>query len=270
MSVQDFYAPRRWTRKFWEYGDAYTIVLNRHIGLDIGGWGGKTATVPALLAGRVTQVVYTVSMGMCVEVQAGGRYYTYCHLADDRLPREGAWLNQGDRVGRLAVGPKTPRNHPDYPGSSWSGVHLHLVVSNKSRAAYSYPRVAGSEFYDPAPIIRSVLASTAGGGGATPIEKEEDMPLDANADYPAFLNMLQRAFRFDLRPNGAGPDWKFGPTVWERLDQVASAAQQTMTPEQVKSVADAVTKAIGQPKVNLDYAAIAKAVNDDAAKRMSQ
>ena len=37
---------------------------------------------------------------------------------------------------------------------------------------------------------------------------------------------------------------------------------------QVKAIADAVVKQIGKPTVSLDYAAIAKAVNDDAARRM--
>ena len=37
---------------------------------------------------------------------------------------------------------------------------------------------------------------------------------------------------------------------------------------QVKVIADAIAKQIGKPTVTLDYAAIAKAVNDDAARRM--
>lgn len=38
---------------------------------------------------------------------------------------------------------------------------------------------------------------------------------------------------------------------------------------QVKVIADAIAKQIGKPAVTLDYAAIAKAVNDDAARRMT-
>lgn len=53
-----------------------------------------------------------------------------------------------------------------------------------------------------------------------------DMPLDANADYPAFANMLQRALRYDVRPNGVGADYKLGPTIWERLNGVESVAGQ--------------------------------------------
>lgn len=34
--------------------------------------------------------------------------------------------------------------------------------------------------------------------------RRADMPLNAETDYPAFLEMLQRAFTFDLRPGGAG------------------------------------------------------------------
>lgn len=41
------------------------------------------------------------------------------------------------------------------------------------------------------------------------------------------------------------------------------------TEAQVKVIADAVVKAIGTPTAKVDYAAIAKAVNDDAAKRLA-
>ena len=104
-------------------------------------------------------------------------------------------------------------------------------------------------------------------GNASPliIKENTDMPLDANADYPAFLHMLQRAFRYDLRPNGAGADWKNGPTVWERFDGVERAAAQKITDAQVKAIADAVVKSIGQPTVSVDYVAIAKTVRSEFA-----
>ncbi len=50
----------------------------------------------------------------------------------------------------------------------------------------------------------------------------DDVPLDANRDYPALLQMLQRALTFDLRPGGAGADWKLGPTIFEMFNVLLS------------------------------------------------
>lgn len=57
------------------------------------------------------------------------------------------------------------------------------------------------------PGDRAALEALLAGG--------DDVPLDANRDYPAFLQMLQRAYAYDLRPGGAGADWKLGPTIFE-------------------------------------------------------
>lgn len=46
-------------------------------------------------------------------------------------------------------------------------------------------------------------------------------------------------------------------------------ARVGVSADQVKTIADAVVKQIGAPSVSIDYAAIAKAVNDDASKRLS-
>lgn len=45
-------------------------------------------------------------------------------------------------------------------------------------------------------------------------------------------------------------------------------ARVGVSPDQVKTIADAVVKQIGAPTVELDYAAIADAVNDEAARRL--
>ena len=114
--------------------------------------------------------------------------------------------------------------------------------------------------------LPGTTASPTGGGG-TPLE--DDMPLDANADYEAFKTMLQRALKFDVRPNGAGADARLGRTLWEQLNGIENAASTPVTAEQVKVIADAVVAAIGQPTAAVDYALIAKTVNDEAARRLA-
>lgn len=155
LSIAQFYALANVTLKFWAFGLAYTIVRFRHIGIDIG-TGRKAIDVPALLGGKVVRVVRTSTMGMVVVIQVGSRYFAYCHLADRDLPDVGDVIKQGGRVGRLAW--STDPKSRDYAGTAWKGIHLHLVVTNQPNGAFQYPRAAGVEFYDPAPIIRDVLA----------------------------------------------------------------------------------------------------------------
>lgn len=54
--------------------------------------------------------------------------------------------------------------------------------------------------------------------------------------------------------------------VTATIDAIAAGG---VSEAQVRQIADAVVKAIGSPTVKIDYAAIAKAVNDDAAKRLT-
>lgn len=112
------------------------------------------------------------------------------------------------------------------------------------------------------------LTLTKGADGVWRLE--EDMPLDANADYEAFKTMLQRALRFDVRPNGAGADHKLGPTLWERLDAAVRAGNEAR--DAAKAIVvdvdeTALAGAIGKLPVTLGadaLAAIAKAAADGA------
>lgn len=64
----------------------------------------------------------------------------------------------------------------------------------------------------------------------------------------------------------AGPGER---NVLDSLKFVADLSAATFTEAQVKVIADAVAAAVGKPTVTLDYAAIAKAVNDDSARRLA-
>lgn len=154
LTVAQFYALANVTLKFWAFGLKYTIRRFRHIGIDIG-TGRQAIDVPALLGGTVVAVVRTGSMGMVVVLKVGDRYHAYCHLANVDLPDEGDVIKQGQRVGQLAWS-KDPKSL-GYAGSAWTGIHLHLVVSNRADGAYRYPAAKDALFYDPAPIIADVL-----------------------------------------------------------------------------------------------------------------
>ncbi len=177
---RDFFATWRWTLLFWERGKDYTIVTNRHIGLDVGRFSGVPEQVPALKSGTVVRVLWTKTMGMVVVLDVGaGRFHAYCHLSGAKLPARGQWIAQGARVGRLAEGPaNVPTSDIEFPGTAWGGIHLHLVETNHPDAAYTFPRIKGSEFYNPADTIKQLLAGAADTGIARPFDPEEDdMPL---------------------------------------------------------------------------------------------
>jgi len=193
MSVQTFWSASRWSNLFGTWGQDYTIVKDpggggRHIGLDAASIGD----IPCLVEGRVVSVRWTSSMGYCVEIDTGrkdGRYFTYCHIARDDLPAVGSLIAVGGRVGRTAYGPRgISTSSADFPGSAWRGTHCHLVVSNYRGAAWS--EVTGrtlAAFYDPAPIIRSVLSGTAS-GGSTPLE--DDVAYKDDIDLQNRLNQI--------------------------------------------------------------------------------
>lgn len=180
MSIQTFWSEKRWTLGFGEWGKDYTIVQaagggGYHVGLD----SATDGDIPCLIAGTVVSVLKTLTMGYCVEIDTGparagrGRYFTYCHIAGDNVPRKDDVIGAGGRVGRTARGPRgIAYASVEFPGSAWYGIHCHLVISDYIHAAWT--TVKGrtlAAFYDPAPIIRSVLSNPAGDGG-TPLPTE--------------------------------------------------------------------------------------------------
>lgn len=197
-----FYNPKMWTRLFGEYDPAYTIVAGKHIGLDIG-TGRKAIDVPALIGGTVVAVVKSPELGGIVVVQVGDLYYSYCHLAWRNLPKAGTVLEQGDRVGTLASS-KDPTS-PDYGGSLWDGIHLHLVIGEHPRSAYA--KVPGhrtlDKFRDPATIIRGILAAPAG-DGARPFNPQEDDMYDENAQAALFAKIEAEARPYRTYQLGSG------------------------------------------------------------------
>lgn len=126
-------------------------------------------------------------------------------------PRVGSRFSRFDQLGLVGN-----------TGNS-TGPHLHSEVEG-------YGTTQGYwKFFDPNNVLT---------------ESEDDMPLDAKRDYPAFEAMLQRAIKFGVRPNGAGADWKLGPTIWERLNQIEAAVKVgtklEFSAEDAKLIADAI------------------------------
>ena len=244
MSVQTFWSEARWGLKFGAWGKDYTIVKaphggGYHVGFDIQSAGD----IPCLIGGGVVTVLKTGTMGYCVEIDTGaaragqGRYFTYCHIAGDNVPRVGDKVAAGGRVGRTARGPRgIAYTSVEFPGTAWYGIHCHLVVSDIIHAAWT--TVKGrtlSAFYDPAPIIRSVLSNHAG-GDAKPfpiIPKEWDEMATKQEIKDAVREVLADA----TGPKPSGYTWLrmfddggiyIASTITGRIAQIATPAHVQM------------------------------------------
>lgn len=308
--MPDLWVDGKTTLAFWEWGASYTIVKNRHIGLDQAPVPkGQPWDIPSLTSGIVARSVQSPEIGHITIVDTGRRkrrFISYCHGYYGGAVAYGTRLGRGDWMMRLAL-------EGEKPGSLWGGVHCHVVVHDIIGGAYLTG--LNDTYYDPAVEIAAYRAAAAtAGSGSTPFDPEADMPLNANTDYDAFKNMMwrflkfdsrdggpvadgtqgptvferlnaiaaspapvaetgiianteenyqtlasmiQRGFRFDVRPNGVGADWKLGASVFELL-----AANATVD---YSKLAAAIVAAGGTTPT---AAQIAKAVNDDAAKRL--
>lgn len=192
LDLAVFYDPDNWTRGYWEVGAGYTIVKNRHIGLDIT-TRGQAKKVPALVAGTVVDWEDTYAMGRVIIVDVGlrnGKYLSYCHMSKYDTPPLGYRLHQGELFGRIATGPKSVGfGHANFPGNSWDGAHLHLVWHNKPGGAYLLNQK--DSYSNPEVLIREVL-STPAGTVTTPFEPK---PKPKEWDEMATQAEIEESFR---------------------------------------------------------------------------
>lgn len=219
--------------------------------------------------------------GIQVWVQHDGFFSKSLH-ASSVLVKVGQWVREGDPLcimGRTGTATDT---------------HLHFELT-PGNVHYS-----NTGQVDPVSFIANRISAPASGGASNPGEWDEmatkqevaDAVVTALTTYgagPGNRNVFdslkyladitaQRATKQDaadgvvqaLTTYGAGPG---GRNVFDSLKFLAGLAAEVgaapaLTEAQVKVIADAVAKQIGGA-VKLDYVAIAKAVNDDAAKRLS-
>lgn len=68
-------------------------------------------------------------------------------------------------------------------------------------------------------VLNVLEASAPAGSASGSVSEGEDMGTIDNTEenYQILGKMAQRMIKFDIRPNGFGPDWKLGPTLFELL-----------------------------------------------------
>lgn len=205
----------------------------------------------AAASGRVADVSWSI-------VPATGRYITL-DLDDGRRVRylhlEDIYVGVGQRVAFGQVIGRTGAT--GYGESDWSwnvsqtgGAHVHMTLWAQQR--YTFGRYAT---LDPQEYI-----------------EEDDMgTLDDNEEnYQRIAKWIQRAFKWDVRSNGFGADSKLGPSVIDMLGNSVNAARAAekaagsirleLTEEQLSKIA---------AEIKVDYVALAKAVNDEASRRLA-
>jgi hypothetical protein len=292
--LAQYYDPEtRWGRAFGVVDRAnYSPPLYQHRGQDLrktdptGSYSVPTDVV-SLSAGRISHLYTATATGREVVVDTGrarGRYEIHCHSA--YFPGLGAPVGPGTVITRNATA-------GERPGTGWTAPHDHFVISDYPDAAH----VPSRPVYDPRPFILAALAGPAG-GGAQPFDPEED-------DVNDRQNMILEHLYQELLPGKAGVktqggvnkvindtyaaavaarnasqslvgDFQAGEAgkrpagrLLGLLDSIFRKPGAEVSAEQVRAIADAVAAQLGKQDVTIDYDRIAKAVNDDAARRLA-
>jgi hypothetical protein len=255
MSLEDFWAENRWTRAYGyrPVGPNNPYTLGYHIAQDIAGltWLGP---VPVLRSGRVVATGRSSSIGgyVIIRANADGLYDSYTHLyTGGSMPKIGLRVASGDDLPRLARSTSIFAGH-DYMGSASSGPHLHFGIATTITNCYA---PVAKRDRDPRPIIRKALAAESpAGGGATPIDPEEDMTpeesrkLDAlytalaieGTDKNDNLNYKIRQTWSQVRPgiSGRWPTGKMWAAVGDIQRKVGALNSASITDAQVDELAD--------------------------------
>lgn len=192
----------------------------------------------AVEAGQVTYIKTTNS-------QAMGRVVEY-RLDDGRTTRclhlSAVWVNVGQRVTR---GQQLGVSGASGNGSDWwYGPHLHQTLwPGEAWAAPTIDFDLYVDQEDPMPTADEI---------AKAVWNYKVQPQDENGNYIP----------------GSYPARGFLSNTSANAQAAKRYAQQPITPEQVQQIADQIAAQLVVPPAEVDYEAIAQAVNDEAAARL--
>lgn len=227
--------------------------------MDVESWGGR-------ISGDHSADINAGRARLAQWLGNSARVIGYGNVGDlNRL-----WPNKnGAQVVIAAYG-----SNPSYPGKI-----AHQYTDRGACAPFGTADMNSADGVD-IPTLMGQVGLTADPNNVGPVTpfnpQEDDMgTLDnTEANYQTLAYMLDRFFHFDGRDGGKGVPpvgsnySSYGATLWENLHGIR-AAEAPVTPDQVTAIANAIAAQLKIPAPTVDAAAIAKAVNDDAAARMT-
>lgn len=159
--------------------------------------------------GRVVRLSKNAAGGCWIVVRYDGTANDvgYAHMYNHNgCPRPGTRFNTGAQLGFVGA-----------LGTRVTGAHIHVEVLGLATPAAVWGIFTPSCY----------ATGTSGPAGGINPGKEDDLGTIDNteANYQTFAAFLQRAFFYDVRRNGFGPKWEFGPTVFEMLAAANNSAE---------------------------------------------
>lgn len=185
-----------YTRYYTSRGRGYGVrdpiyTKGYHRGLDL----NLDAIVPAMRAGVVAASGRQPAVGWWVAVKVTGtaQFDVYCHMYEPTAAPVGRMLAKGQNLGRPARNwVERPADNRDY----WTGLHVHLVVTNAADGGWNTAR----RDYDPVPIIAAELAALSGGEGTVFVPEIDYLEDDVTAFWQRRSNGTLAAQRSPGEP----------------------------------------------------------------------
>lgn len=291
-------------------GEKNPYTLGYHIGQDIGGrtWYDGVPALRAGRVERVGRSS-VIGGYVIIKADADGRFDGYAHMntTPNNLPGVGERVTRGQDLGKLARSILPSSGH-NYTGSGSDGPHLHFTISYK--VDNSWNPVTGYDVDPRPYIRSALRGPSPADTGSQPFNPEEnDLDARQNAMLEHIYNTLTPgipnvkhmgegyAAVIEARDNAKAGFAAIKETrsIAERARVAAQTSADSVTPgiegvkwdgqlyalvkngapaevnvtELAKQLAPAITAAL--PRLSADdLAAVSRAVNDEASKRLSK
>ena len=276
MSALDTYAPDRIGYRYGTPDSAYSKGYHR--GQDVrklneAGTASVVTDVKAIDDGTVVYVgIPNDLLRRTVVIDTGrarGRYESHSHLAD---------INVSVRQ-RVASGQRIARNAAMNEGPGMvTAPHDHITITDYLSGAWETSRPE----YDPLPYIQAAYARAVAS-----TDQESDMSdnliVSSTDPYrngiwlmaPGHIHQFTGEEWAYVQASGAVASLKIvdcgnNPRAFDLLRNIFQPQAAALTAADVKSVVESAVKGGVKVSADVDYARVAKAVNEDAAKRLAQ
>lgn len=201
--------------------------------------------------------------------RARGRYESHSHMADISVGH-GQRVSSGDRLGRNA---SMGEDH-----GFIDGVHDHITITDYLNGAWETSRPE----YDPLPYIQAAYARAVAGSNQES-DMSDNLIVSSTDPYrngiwlmaPGHIHQFTGEEWAYVQASGAVASLKIvdcgnNPRAFDLLRNIFQPQAAALTAADVKSVVESAVKGGVKVSADVDYARVAKAVNEDAAKRLAQ